>query len=431
MANSPPPALSFPDVFLGCLVALAAGALIGLEREQSRTRGGRPSPGGARSFPLIALSGALAGLLTRVLGGWIVGATLLAVGTFLAVAYYQEWSRTGAPGIATEVAAVVTYLLGAVALLPDLPLSTAQRYLLIVASAAVVMALLSFKTPLHRAAEQVSDDDLYATAKFVILALVLLPLLPDRPMGPLEVLNPFDIGLMIVLVAAISYLAYVATRTAGPRRGLAVTGVLGGLVSSTAVTVSMAPRARDAAAVPAAATAILVASATMFARMLVIVGLVDPPLLRTLAWPLAILAAAGYAAAAAVSRRAPREPAEGTAIEHRNPFELGAALKFGLLYAGVILGAKAAQTLFGETGLYLSSLLAGTTDVDAITLSLSRFHRTGLDPETATAAIVLAAATNTAVKAGIAAWLGGPALARIVVPALAAVLGAGALALLL
>src|SRR5512132_680674 len=292
--------MSFEEIFLGFLVALAAGLLIGLEREQSRALDKKPSIGGVRTFPLIALAGALSSLLAHTMGVWPILGALLVVGAFLAVSYFQEWGRETSPGSTTQVAALITFLLGVLALLPGLPLATGQRYLLIAASAGVVMALLSFKAPLHQAVARISEDDIYATAKFVILALVVLPFLPDRTFGPYNVLNPFEIGVLVVLIAGISFLGYIATRIVGERGGLVVTGILGGLVSSTAVTVSMATQARQAPkiAIPAA-VAILVASATMFGRILTIVGIVDFKLLPTLAWPLGVMMIAGYGIAAA------------------------------------------------------------------------------------------------------------------------------------
>ena len=422
--------MSFEEIFLGFLIALAAGALIGLERQQDKRVDKKPSIGGVRTFQLIALAGALSSLLAHTMGVWPILGALLVVGAFLAISYYQDWSRDSDPGITTEIAALITFLLGVLALLPNLPLATGQRYLLIVASAGVVMALLSFKEPLHQAVERVSDDDIYATAKFVILALVVLPLLPDRTFGPLDVLNPFDTGLMIVLIAGISFVGYIATRIAGARKGMAVTGILGGLASSTAVTLSMAMRAREAPkTVSIASVAILTASATMFARVMVTVGIVDLELLPTLLWPLGTMTVVGYGMALAFFLRSRREFQETEPVSLRNPFELGSALKFGLLYAVVIFVSKAAQTFLGDRGLYASSVLAGTTDVDAITLSVTRFHHDGLAAATAVVAITLAAVTNTAVKAGIAAWIGGRELAVPVIMGLGAALGAGLLTL--
>jgi uncharacterized membrane protein (DUF4010 family) len=426
------PAVSFEEIFFGFLIALAAGALIGLEREQSRTLEKKHRLGGVRTFPLIALAGALSALLAHTMGVWPILGVLLVIGAFLAVSYYQEWRTDSAPGVTTEVAALITFLLGVMALLPGLPLATGQRYLLIVASAGVVMALLSFKEPLHHVVKQVSEDDIYATAKFVILALVVLPLLPNRTFGPFDVLNPFDIGLMTVLIAAISFFGYIATRIAGAARGLAVTGILGGLVSSTAVTVSLATRVRETPAMGRpAAIAILTASGTMFMRVLVIIGFVDPQLLPALLWPLGIMMAAAYGIAVVLYYRPSRALVGAEPVSHRNPFELGAALKFGLFYAAVIFVAKAAHTMLGDPGLLASSLLAGTTDVDAITLSMARFHREGLSATIAVAAIALATMTNTVVKATIASWLGGRQLAVPVSTGMVAVLCAGSLVLIL
>lgn len=426
------PAMSFEEIFLGFLIALASGALIGLERQQSRVLDKKPSIGGVRTFPLIALAGALSGLLSHTMGVWPIVAALLVVGTFLGVSYYQEWNRNATPGVTTEVAALITFLLGVLALAPGVPLATGQRYLLIVASAGVVMALLSFKEPLHQAVARVSDDDLYATAKFVIVALVVLPFLPNRTFGPLEVLNPFDTGLMIVLIAGISFLGYVATRIAGAGRGMAVTGLLGGLVSSTAVTVSLATRVRESpSTVMPATVAILTASAAMFARILVVAGIVDFHLLPALVWPVGTMLVVGYGLALAVYLRSRRDLHQAEPVPLRNPFELGLAIKFGLFYAVVIFATKAAQTLLGDRGLYLSSILAGLADVDAITISMARFHREGLVATTAATAITLAALTDTAVKAGIAAWLGGRELGVRVAVGLGATLMAGAIALAL
>ena len=407
--------MTFEEIFLGFLVALASGALIGIEREQSAAHEKRPRLGGIRTFPLLALAGALSSLLAHAMGVWPILGALLVVGTFLTVSSFEEWTHDATPGVTTEVAALITFLLGVIALLPDFPMGMGQRYLLIVASAAVVMALLSFKTPLHQAISRVSADDMYATAKFVILALVVLPLLPNRTIGPLQVLNPYNIGVMVVLVAAIGFVGYLATRFAGESKGFVLTGILGGLVSSTAVTVSLAGRARTTPALSGLATvAILTASAAMFARILLIVGIVDPELLQVLFVPLGTMAAAGGLAAWVLHARRTSSGEGGESVAHRNPFEIASALKFGALYALITLGAKAAIVLLGDRGLYAASLLAGTADVDALTLSAARLHQEGLAAATAAMAVTLATMTNTAVKAGLAAWLGGGQLGRSV-----------------
>lgn len=424
--------MTFEEIFWGFLIALAAGALIGLERQQDQALEKKPSLGGVRTFPLIALTGALSSLLAHSFGVWTVLGALIVLGAFLAISYYQDWVRDADPGVTTEIAALITFLLGALALLPNLPLATGQRYLLIVASAGVVMALLSFKESLHQAVARVSDDDIYATAKFIILALVMLPLLPNRTFGPLDVLNPYRTGMMVVLIAGISFLGYIATRIVGARKGMTVTGVLGGLASSTAVTVSMAMRAREApSTVSVASVAILTACTTMFPRVLATVGILDPALVASLVWPFGAMTVVGYAAALFFYLRSRRELEGPEPVSLRNPFELGSALKFGLFFAVVIFVAKAAHVFLGEKGLYASSVVAGSTDVDAILLSVVQFHNEGLAAATAVTAITLGAITNTVVKAGIAAWMGGRVLAMRVGGGLGVALAAGGLALFL
>lgn len=423
--------MTYEDIFLGFLVALASGALIGIEREQSAAHEHKPRLGGIRTFPLLALAGALSALLAHSLGVWPVLGALLVIGTLLAVSYFEEWTRDATPGVTTEVAALITFLLGVMALLPDLPMGSGARYLLIVSSAAVVMALLSFKAPLHRAVARVSEDDIYATAKFVILALVVLPLLPNRTMGPLSVLNPYDIGIMVVLIAGVGFLGYIATRIVGEGKGLAVTGALGGLVSSTAVAVSLSARASGKPAlVPGAAGAIMTASSTMFLRMLAIVFLVDFDLIPTVIVPLGIMTIAGYGVSAFFYLRQPIPVPESDGVIHRNPFALSLAFRFGLAYAGIILGAQAARSYFGDHGLYVAGVLAGITDVDAITLSVARFHQQGLGESPAATAITLAAMTNSFVKAAITAWIGGPELALRVAGGILLIVAAGGVFLL-
>ena len=422
---------TFEDNVFGLLIALASGALIGIEREQSAAHEHKPRLGGIRTFPLLALAGALSALLSHTMGVWPILGALLVVGAFLAVSYFEEWTRDTTPGVTTEVAALITFLLGVMALSPGLPIGSGQRYLLIVASASVVMALLSFKAPLHQVAALVSTDDIYATAKFVILALVMLPLLPDRTMGPMDVLNPYNIGLMVVLVAGISFVGYVATRLSGAQTGLIVTGLLGGLVSSTAVTFSLASRAKPEPSLdPLAASAILTASSTMFLRILAIIFLVDFDLVSALALPMGVMTLTGYAISAMFYLRRPASRGEGAGFVLRNPFELRVAFRFGLIYAGVTLAAQAARMYFGDQGLYAASLFAGLTDVDAITLSVAHFHLDGLARASAAIAITVAAMTNTVVKTVITAWIGGRGLGLRVAGGMLLILATGSVSLL-
>lgn len=414
------------------LVALAAGALIGIEREQSARRTGERGLGGARTFPLIALAGALAAMLTAALGAWPLVAALASLGALLAVTHHHRAQTGEGQGITTELAALVTFLLGVLTTLQPSPLEPPARYLLVLAIAGSTMAVLSVKEPLHAAVARLTPDDIYATAKFVILALVVLPLLPNRTYGPLDTLNPFNVGVMVVLIAGISFLGYFATRIIGTERALIVTGVLGGLASSTAVTVSLSQRVRETDEVVQPVTAgVIAASSVMFGRILMAVGFVEPSLLRSLALPMGAMMAVGLGLAGLIYWRSSGGPTTGRGVRLQNPFALSSALKFGLLYAIVLLAAKAASHYLGTRGLYLSAVVAGTTDVDAITLSAAKLHRDGLSASVAVTTITLAAFTNTFVKAGIAVWVGNKALGGRVLLAMTAVVAVGALMLLI
>ena len=414
-------------------IALAAGLLIGLERQQSHPT---PNPegsflGGVRTFPLLALAGAMSVVLARAGMAWAPVIALLAVVVLLAISFSADVKQGRDRGLTTEIAALVTFLLGGLAAAHEAIPMPEERAVVVGGTAVVVTLLLSSKPRLHGLAEKVSSDDLFATVKFLIVAVLVLPLLPDRTMGPLDVLNPFQIGLMVVLIAGISFVGYVARRALGPGRGVVITALVGGLVSSTAVTLSFASRSkREPAIVPLAAIAILLASTIMFVRILVEVAAVHAPLLPAVGRPVGAMAVAGLVAAAVLWFRARGSKATATDVELTNPFELGTALRMGLLFAVVLFASKAAQSYAGSGGMYVAAVLAGTTDVDAITLSTANLARGGLDPAVATTTIVIGAASNTVVKAIIAAVVGGAALGMRVLVACGVILATGALVVL-
>lgn len=310
--------MTLQDALLSVAVSAAAGFLIGAERQQAHRGREAWDFGGVRTFPLVALAGALGAILRPTTGPWILVALFAAVAALLAISHAR--SKAEDLGISSEVAALLTFTLGVIAGTPEL-LPNGQRYLVVAAAAGTTMGLLAFKRPLHGFIARVSEDDVYATAKFVLLALVVIPLLPNRAFGPLGVINPFKIGLMVALVAGISFAGYAAARLVGGQRGLLVVGLLGGLVSSTAVALAMARRAKQArSVVPLAAVAILTASATMFARLFVVVAIVDRSLLATLAVPLGTMAVSGYLIAFVLFRKEMSHQDEQEPVPLRNPF---------------------------------------------------------------------------------------------------------------
>ncbi|HET9554552.1 MAG TPA: MgtC/SapB family protein [Anaeromyxobacteraceae bacterium] len=415
-----------PYVSLG--LAAVAGLLIGLERERSAPDDARDTfIGGARTHPLFALVGGVATLAAHVLGPWVVALPLAALVALLVVSYQGDVRRDRSRGITSEAAFLLSYLLGVLACTQGVLEPPTHKVFVVAGAAVVATFLLSSKPTTHRLARTLSREDVASTMKFLVVGVVILPLLPDRTYGPLDVLNPFTVGAMLVLISALSFAGYVAIRLLGPERGLGLTGVVGGLVSSTAVTLSMSGRAREKPEVAGpAALAVVLASTIMFARILAIVAVVSPSLVPVLAWPMGGAALAGLAWSLFLWLRSRAAPAGAGAVTFTNPFELGQALQFALLFAVVLLGSKFAALHLGTAGTYAAGLLAGSTDVDAITLSMAKLAGGPVTPHVAATTIFLGAASNTLVKAALARTLGGGPFGRRVALALGATLAAGA-----
>jgi uncharacterized membrane protein (DUF4010 family) len=411
------------ETHIALATALAVGLLVGIEREQVKPDPPGSSLGGMRTYPIVALIGALATLLEPA-SMWLPLIALGGVFALVSISYAADVRRDKDHGATTEVAAIVTYLLGALAASKGVVEPMADRLILVAGLGVALTFLLSSKPWFHRFAERVSRDDFYATVKFLIVAVIVLPLLPDRAVGPLDAINPRHLGILVVTISGLSFVGYVAMRLLGTRRGVLLGAALGGLVSSTATTLSFATRTKqEPALAPAAAGGIAAAWTIMLGRVAVLVVLVNPPLLRTLAIPLGAMTVAALAGLALTFRRSDGDPA---APELKNPFELGSAIKVTLAFGVVLLATRAATEYLGPRGLYLAAGLAGTTDVDAVTLSSAELAGGGLDALTATVAIAIAIAVNTVVKTALAAFVGGAGLGRRMALVGGLIVGAGA-----
>jgi len=405
--------------------ALLIGAMLGIEREKHK-RGEGASIGGLRTFILFSLIGALGGWLTQALATpWILVAVIVATAAAI-VAGYLITARAGGEsvGLTTELAAIAACLLGALATL-------GQRELA-VALAVVVAASLAYKQPLHGLVDRLDPDDVFAGLRLLIATFIILPLLPDEPIDPWGALNPQSLWILALLIASLSLVGYVATRLLGANRGIPLTGLAGGLVSSTAVTLSFARQSREreyAGAGSILASGILLAWAMMFARVIIEVLVVNRSLLAIVATPFSLMAVVAAAFAWYFRRKAPSaDTTEG--IPLKNPFSLTSASKFAAFFALVLLVVKLVETYAPDRGLYYVAALAGTTDVDAITLSLAQYAREGSDA-VAARGITLAALSNTLVKGGIVAALGSESLRRPVLAATVAILAVGGVTLAL
>jgi len=380
--------------------ALGLGLLVGLQREWVQNR-----VAGIRTFALLSLFGALCGLLGLVYGGWVIAAALVAFVSIVIIGHLAEMkNKEPDSGLTTEMAMLVMFATGIITI--------HGHRLIAVVIAGSVMVLLQSKKPLHDMVRRIGEDDLREIARLVLVGLVILPALPNREMGYLDVLNPFAIWLMVVLIVGISLAAYLAGKFLGGTKGTALTGILGGLISSTATTASLARRSRDHGACGISLAAItLIASAIVFVRVIAEVAIAAPAHLQKMLPPLLAMMF-WFGLVAAIAHRISEKSGKHVADESP-PSELKSAVIFGLLYAVVLLVVAAAREHFGDSGLYIAAAISGLTDMDAITLSTSRLVSTAnLDTTTAWRMIIVGGMANMLFKAGLVLVLGARAFIK-------------------
>ena len=377
------------------LVAIAIGLLLGFERERSHNR---TLSAGSRSFALLSLMGAAA----AAFGPWLVIAGLIGVGALMVLAYFR--TSEDDPGTTTEIAALVAYLLGALAY---------AQPAVAVALAVVVVALLLSKNRIHRFARDiVTEVELEDAVKFFVVAFVVLPLLPNRPMGPYGVLNPAKVWLLVVLLTGIGWLGYIGVRALGPQRGLLVTGLAGGFVSATATTASMGRLSRTAVGLRAPLASALAASLATFLQLLIVMGYVDAGLLRRL-WPPVVAAAVVLIGVAAIVYRGagheqPDAGADVAAVPAARPFALRPALILAAVLVCALLVGRWGAAVLGPQGAVLASFAAGLADAHAGSIAAATLAAQGeITVDTALAAIAAALGSNLLVKIALAFTSGG------------------------
>lgn len=404
------------------LTALAIGLLIGLERERNPT-----AKAGLRTFALVALAGAMSATLAEAFTAPAIIATGLGAVAFMMIAAYyhhheafHEWDS----GTTTIVAVIGCYLLGAMTLTGFARLAVILGIL--------ATTLLYFKAELSGVARRLERRDLVSMLQFAVVAFVVLPLLPDRGFGPYAALNPRHIWLMVVLISGVSLAGYVALRLVGREHGAILLGLFGGLVSSTATTLAYSRYARSGSEFTGLAGAVIVtANLVLLVRLAVLAAITAPGILGVLGPVFAVALAAG-AAAFAIGQRRNGTPQELTLPPIGNPAEMRTALGFALLYAGVLLLVAWLDALVGSKGVYAAALASGLVDVDAITLSGLRLYGLGsLTSAQATIAIMLAVSANAVLKLGVVRAVGGGALFRRCLPAMAAMAAGAGLGLAL
>ncbi|MCB1152179.1 MgtC/SapB family protein [bacterium] len=399
-------------------LALGLGLLVGLQRQWSGHQLG------IRTFPLITLMGVATAAISGPAGPWVVAMGLLVLGAVLVVATrLLAVAKNAEFQVTTLVAALVMYLVGAM---------IAMGYTLEgIALAGVTAVLLQWKAPLHQFVERIGQDQIRAVFKVVLLALVILPVMPNRTYGPYDVLNPFHIWSMVVLIVGISLAGYLLSQYLGPRTGSVLAGILGGLISSTATTVSYARRAKSHPRTTEAATLVIMVASTLAllrvaAEVLVVArehALLIVPQFAVLAGWMALICLAIFTTVKNTPSTGDKEPED-------DPLQFRASIAFGLLYAFILLAVAAAQSHLGKAGMYAVATLSGLTDVDAITLSTAELINSGrVRVDTGWRMMFIASMANLVFKGGAVALLAGARLTRDIAVAVGLSLAGGALIL--
>lgn len=398
-------------------VALAVGFLIGFEREFTHAVEQREHTfAGARTFALIALTGGLAGLFDQ---SYILpGVALLMIGALTVASYWASTRERSGFGGTTEVAIAATFLLG---------FAATRGALLVAAAGGVIVAIiLSIKPGVKKLAATLTAKEMHAALRLLAISVIILPVLPNEGFGPYSALNPQEIWLMVIFISGLSFLGYWLIKIVGEDKGFLLTGLAGGLASSTATTLSLSRFAKDGASAGQVAAGVIAANVVMAVRVGFLLAAVGRDVLAAVAPALAVAALAGTGAALWVWRKERQAAQARNALELGNPMEITPALIFAGLLAVITLASRFGADQFGEGGLLLVALISGLADVDAMTLTAGRQAGIGdITVDIAAAAVLAAVFSNIVVKAGMAWSIGGPAAGRVVALAFTAMIIAG------
>lgn len=426
------------------LLALAIGLLLGMEREIARLRSGRHKLAGLRTVTFISLLGALSVLLDR--SGVLFLVLLVLLSASFGIAYVRNSIVTGQTGLTTNITVLIAFLLGAMAMRGDVETTfggapvVLDLTLFSVVLTIVVALLLSTKGAIEKAVTSVSPDEFFSSLKFLVVAFIILPFLPTDSVGKfvdvghpigqavLDAINLYSLWFMVVLIAGIGFVGYVLGKILGAGRGVGLSGFIGGLVSSTAVMSSTAGRSKESEhLVPALLVATTVASITSFVRVLLEALALNRSLVGTIILPIGIMTLAGIVALYVLHRHTPPVKGVSNDVEQKSPFRLGPAIQF----TGFILGVKVLMALtlafgLGAGGMYLTGIISGFADVDAITLNAAESARNAVIPNyVAATTIILAVMMNMVSKAGIAIFFGSRAFAKQVAIVFGSIIAAG------
>ncbi|MDZ7724995.1 MAG: MgtC/SapB family protein [candidate division KSB1 bacterium] len=403
--------MNYHNIFLKFGISLLIGLLVGIQREYAIEKENKESTTGVRTLALMGMIGCAAAMLTEQMGSpWPYVAIVLIGGALLITGFITE-SQNNETGLTTEFASLLTILNGSLVYMDHMPLA--------IALTVTIVTILSLKIEIHEFVKQIDRQDILATLKFALISAIILPVLPNQNYGPepFNIFNPYKIWLLVVFISGISFIGYILIKLAGAKRGITLLGLLGGLASSTAVTLTLTQRSKANPELSKSfAQAIILAWTVMYIRLLIIVGAINIKLVQLLWLPVLVTVSVGILYVF-ILYKVQREPSQLEHVTFANPFELGPAIKFGIIFSVVLLLSKVAQIYFGDTGIYIASLVSGLADVDAIALSVSRMSNQpqGIHYNIAARAILLAGVSNTLLK-GIVSMAGDKTLPKALLP---------------
>lgn len=407
-------ALSYDQLFIlfqKIIVTLLMGLVIGIEREYSKHKN-EPLFAGVRTFPLIAVAGLLAGLLYTLLG--VAGFVIVAFSILgLVLLSYYRSSADGHIGITSEIAAAISFFVGTLVYFD---------FLLVAAIITIFTTLLlSLKLQLHTMVDMISSDDIAAALKLSIISIIILPLLPGISFGPQNAVNLRSIWLFIIFIGAISFIGYLLLKFIGLNKGILLTALFGGVVSSTALTYSFSKKSKENEVLSARfGSGMVLASSMVFPKVWIIVSVINPVLAQALIIPLAVLFIIALSIGGYSNKKS--NSGETVSVEMNNPFELKSALLFGVIFGVILLSTAYAQLWFGERGAYITAGLAGLTNIDAITITMAQLTKSGVALRTGYVGILIAIFVNTCSKYTIVRLYGSAAMEKNIRTGVASIL---------
>lgn len=406
---------------LGLLISTGIGLILGLEREFDKQKIDKGFAG-IRTFPIVTILGFMLGNMTETFTPWIVITGLGTFIIFLGIERIPKIGQENVTGTTTNLALIATLILGLMV--------SEKLYRDAVATAVIIVTLLSLKTTFKSFIKNITSEELSAFIKFAVIALLILPFLPNKKFGPNGLLNAFDIGTIIVIVSFLNFIGYFLVKYVGSRKGILLTAILGGLISSTAVTWNYALRTKENPTLSKEYSAgIVIASAVMFPRLLLLAYIFNFKIVLYLIVPFTLLALICLIPAILFIKKDTENAA--TTIQLGNPLNILNALGFGLIYVIILFAVFYGNSYLGESGLYYSSIIAGLADTTAITISMAKFALEGDKLQLAANVIIAAALSNTVVKLGVAVLKGSKTTGRLVGVIFGSVLVVGVLYILI